>query len=334
MARIRTIKPGFFKDEDLADLPPLTRLLFIGMWTTADGEGRQEYRPRFLKAEVLPYDNCDIESMLESLSKPKTGAPFIIIYEANGKRYIEIPGFREHQRISGKEAETPSEIPPSTSGEALEKSQDFPIVQEGKGMEGKGKEGNGKELISTGTKAVPPETSPMPVELSKILPTLKRVKLDKPATLFEVWSAAFPDVGIVKNILACDAWAVSKNVRRTPKGWSRTLNTWLAKEQDRVPAGRRARPGEEGYQVSDVDRIINVYREAKGIPKDDVQFRTVMWERMKPEAQMLLDYFAGDKKGAADCIQETADKCRDFPQWSWKAVMGRAPEFKNRGVAV
>ena len=51
--RIRTRKPAFFKDEDLADLPPLTRLFFQGLWPMADRDGRLENRPRLIKAEVL-----------------------------------------------------------------------------------------------------------------------------------------------------------------------------------------------------------------------------------------------------------------------------------------
>ena len=44
MARSRNIKPGFFSNEHLAELDFATRLLFIGMWTEADREGRRELR--------------------------------------------------------------------------------------------------------------------------------------------------------------------------------------------------------------------------------------------------------------------------------------------------
>ena len=35
MARARNIKPGFFDNEILGELPALTRLLFIGLWCLA-----------------------------------------------------------------------------------------------------------------------------------------------------------------------------------------------------------------------------------------------------------------------------------------------------------
>ena len=50
MARIRTIKPEFFTDEDLGELSPAVRLLFIGMWTEADKAGRLKDKPKTLKA--------------------------------------------------------------------------------------------------------------------------------------------------------------------------------------------------------------------------------------------------------------------------------------------
>ena len=67
MSRLRTLKPGFFLDDELADCPPLTRLLFAGLWVIADREGRLEDRPKRIKTETLPYDDCDVDAMLDEL---------------------------------------------------------------------------------------------------------------------------------------------------------------------------------------------------------------------------------------------------------------------------
>jgi len=92
--RIRTIKPAFFQNEELAGLPGLARLLFIGLWTVADREGRLEDRPRRLKAQILPYDDADVDALLTALA----GARFITRYSVDGVGYIEIPHFGKHQR--------------------------------------------------------------------------------------------------------------------------------------------------------------------------------------------------------------------------------------------
>jgi hypothetical protein len=67
MARSRNLKPGFFKNELLADLSPLTRLFFQGIWCEADRRGILEDRPKRLKADILPYDDADPEQMLADL---------------------------------------------------------------------------------------------------------------------------------------------------------------------------------------------------------------------------------------------------------------------------
>jgi hypothetical protein len=101
MARIRYLKPDFFKDEDLCELPFKTRLLYAGLWCLADREGRLEDRPRRIKAEVFPYDKyMDINKMLDELTKPKkvSNQPFILRYSVEGRGYIQIVTFHQHQR--------------------------------------------------------------------------------------------------------------------------------------------------------------------------------------------------------------------------------------------
>src|SRR5215475_4054471 len=81
--RIRTIKPAFFDNEELAALPSLTRLFFIGLWTVADREGRLEDRPLRLRAQILPYDEADADAMLTQLDR----AGFIQRYTVDGNHY-------------------------------------------------------------------------------------------------------------------------------------------------------------------------------------------------------------------------------------------------------
>jgi hypothetical protein len=103
---MRTIKPGFFTNDVLAECEPLARILFAGLWTVADRAGRLEERPKKLKAELLPYDDCDIAALIDQLS----GHGFIKRYEANGTQYIQILAFDKHQCPNIKEPA--STIPP------------------------------------------------------------------------------------------------------------------------------------------------------------------------------------------------------------------------------
>jgi len=97
--RSRNIKPGFFKNDRLAELEPLARILFAGLWCMADRAGRLEYRPKKIKVELLPYDNCDIEILVKGLAK----AEFVTIYKVEENSYIEINNFLKHQTPHIKE---------------------------------------------------------------------------------------------------------------------------------------------------------------------------------------------------------------------------------------
>jgi hypothetical protein len=110
MARMRTLKPDFFKDEDLSILPYEARLLYAGMWCFADKEGRLEDRPKYLKVEIFPYDNINIEKLLNLLSTPniqdRPGKVFIRRYIVNDRKYIDIPEFLKHQSPHNTEKES------------------------------------------------------------------------------------------------------------------------------------------------------------------------------------------------------------------------------------
>lgn len=107
MARARTIKPSFFQNEELAELEPIERLAFIGMWTIADFKGCIEFRPKRLKIQLLPYDNCDFEKIAINLDK----SGLIRNYSVQGKRYIKIINFEKHQNPHKNERDAGSDIP-------------------------------------------------------------------------------------------------------------------------------------------------------------------------------------------------------------------------------
>ena len=101
MARARNIKPSFFANDQLGELPPLARLLFIGLWGLADRKGKVEDRPRRIKAEVLPYDDCDVDVFLNLLAPE-----FIVRYNVDGISCIQIRNFVKHQKPHPKEGES------------------------------------------------------------------------------------------------------------------------------------------------------------------------------------------------------------------------------------
>jgi hypothetical protein len=104
--RSRGIKPGFYKNEQLAECSMAARLLFPGLWMLADREGRMEYRAKRIKVEIFPFDNVDIPPLIAELEDQG----LVRKYQIDGLEYLDIPGFTRHQSPHIKEKE--STLPP------------------------------------------------------------------------------------------------------------------------------------------------------------------------------------------------------------------------------
>ena len=109
--RARNIKPGFFENDLLVELPFEFRLLFIGLWTMADKAGRLEDRPKKIKMCVFPADDVDVNRGLTELHR----YGFINRYESLGTNYIQVVKWDKHQKPHHTEKE--SVIPPCVNGE-------------------------------------------------------------------------------------------------------------------------------------------------------------------------------------------------------------------------
>ena len=105
--RARNVKPAFFANEGLGECSPEARLLFLGLWCLADRAGRLEDRPRRIAAQLFPYGlTTDCESLLnelESKREPDGTFSFIVRYEVEGMRFIEVLNFSKHQHCHMRE---------------------------------------------------------------------------------------------------------------------------------------------------------------------------------------------------------------------------------------
>ncbi len=111
MARARLLKPGFFTNSALGRLSMGARLVFQGLWCVADREGRLVDDPARLKVEILPYDKVNLDRLLDDLHE----AGFIVRFESEGRRFIQVVNFAKHQRPHAREV--PSTIPGITQAQ-------------------------------------------------------------------------------------------------------------------------------------------------------------------------------------------------------------------------
>jgi hypothetical protein len=158
MGRIRTIKPEFFKHSELFDAEQETglplRLAYAGLWTCCDREGRFKWRPRELKLDVLPFDECDFSRVLDALAT----RGFLVKYTSptdEKELFGYIPSWKKHQFINNKEPKTQIPEPPLNQHvDACETRG----VKEGKGKEGDTRVGDASDDPSS--EEHPEELSP------------------------------------------------------------------------------------------------------------------------------------------------------------------------------
>jgi hypothetical protein len=174
MARIRTIKPEFWRNEALSELPEGTHMLAAALLNYADDEGYFNANPKLIQGELFPLRDLSvtIPCGLTELSR----AGYLRLGTGDdGRRYGHIIKFLDHQVINRPTESKIKDLPivwgPSVIDHGVLSE---PSLPERKGKE-QGKE-QGKEK-EQGTR-----------ESARV-----------PAGEFEEWYAAYPKhVGVAK----------------------------------------------------------------------------------------------------------------------------------------
>lgn len=107
------IDPSFWTDEKLGSCSREERLLFMGLISNADDEGRLPGHPALLKAAIFPYDDDidtgEVAAWLENLA----AKGLVVAYQAGGEAVVWVKNFTKHQTIKKP---TPSKLPPPPAG--------------------------------------------------------------------------------------------------------------------------------------------------------------------------------------------------------------------------
>ena len=108
MARKRMIDPGIWQSEDFARLSTLAKLVFIGLFSNADDEGRGRANALYLKSILFPYDEklraADMEKTLQEIASHMS----VTFYTHDEKEYYVLESWNSFQTINKP---TASKIP-------------------------------------------------------------------------------------------------------------------------------------------------------------------------------------------------------------------------------
>jgi hypothetical protein len=99
--RIRSIKPEFWRSEDIAALAWPTRLLFVGLWSYVDDNGVGRDHAKLIKADLFALEEDPRETLAtvsRGLQELSEGGQ-IARYDVGGKPFLYINAWEDHQRI-------------------------------------------------------------------------------------------------------------------------------------------------------------------------------------------------------------------------------------------
>ena len=101
MARIRTIKPEFWRDESLASVSSEACLLAIGLLNHCDDEGYFNANPKLVESDIFPLR--ELSSTTTVLLQELSAIGYIAMFQgSDGKIYGLVTNFEKHQVINKK----------------------------------------------------------------------------------------------------------------------------------------------------------------------------------------------------------------------------------------
>jgi hypothetical protein len=117
MARIRTIKPDFWQDEKMAPLAAIHRLVFLGLISQADDEGRLVDNVRLIDGLLFPQTDESSRESLDTLARLKR----IVRYSGpSGQRLIQIVRWKDHQKVDNPGSRVLPPPPPELLAASLD----------------------------------------------------------------------------------------------------------------------------------------------------------------------------------------------------------------------
>lgn len=108
MARKRMISPEIWRSSSFAELSDFAKIVFIGLISNADDEGRGEADPALLKSTLFPRDEkkraADVKSALSEIARSTS----TLFYSVEGNDYYVLTKWKLYQKL---DRPTPSRIP-------------------------------------------------------------------------------------------------------------------------------------------------------------------------------------------------------------------------------
>jgi len=251
VARIRTIKPEFWQNEQLAQASEHARLLAIALLNHADDRGLFLANHQLVRAACFPFeeDSKNVLGSLQELSR----IGYIEVRNCDGKQVGRICKFLDHQRIDKPQKSKLIDIFTANYGEKddsgsipgtfQESSKNIPRPER-KGKEREKEVEGEKEGICTepGKPASVPEFDPSLCRFPTFPCSGDTKTWQATETQLAAWQDAYPGVDVNVEHRKAHVWIMANLTRRkTAVGYAKFLTGWMARTQDSGGTGGSAK---------------------------------------------------------------------------------------------
>lgn len=111
MARKRMLDPTIWADEDFGTLTYQAMVMYIGIMSNADDEGRLPGNALYLSSIVYPWKELNKKDSLKIRNEILRKMKSVLLYEVDGKEYIQLKNWTKYQKINRP---SESKYPPFT----------------------------------------------------------------------------------------------------------------------------------------------------------------------------------------------------------------------------
>lgn len=267
--RIRSVKPEFWRSEDIAALRRELRLLFIGLWSYVDdnGVGVDDHRQIAADLFALEDDPVGARAFVRDGLATLSAAGLVVRYRGPSKPLLYVPTWDKHQRVDrpGK----PRHPRPDEDGANVMTSGNA----DGDGSDGD-TSGSSVATHSRHTReglapGAGEQGSRGAGETDSSSPSARTARDDRRDRGTRVPDDFQPDPDLIEwaqqNAPTCgradheafmDYWQSVPGQKGRKVDWRKTWRNWMRKEHERRAANPRASPNTNGQRPSTTDQRV------------------------------------------------------------------------------
>jgi len=98
MARKRMIDPTIWEDENFGRLSPRAKILFIGLFSNSDDEGRIRANDSYIRSTIFMYDDISLTTVRQLVDEVAQTMKSILFYEVFENKFIQLQKWEDYQK--------------------------------------------------------------------------------------------------------------------------------------------------------------------------------------------------------------------------------------------